>query len=149
MDGPDGENPLLGWPKDDRPAAPEEGLFVSDVELYRRLGVGPRTGRIAVRSLQHNGFPPKDPLFGNKRYWPAVRAFLDDHYIHGQSIRNAAPSAGRTWTENLDTPRTRPRPRLEATKKRAEEDCLKREAAGLPPIEAAPPIQKHKLTRPK
>ena len=31
-------------------------------------------------------------------------------------------------------------------KKRVEEDCLKREAAGLPPIEAAPPIQKHKLT---
>jgi hypothetical protein len=52
--------------KNDQPAAPEEGLFVSDVELYRRLGVGPRTGRIAVRSLQHNGFPPKDPLFGNK-----------------------------------------------------------------------------------
>jgi hypothetical protein len=22
-------------------------------------------------------FPAKDPLFGNKRYWPAVRAFLD------------------------------------------------------------------------
>ncbi len=82
MDGPDDENPPLEWPKNDRPAAPEEGLFVSDVELYRRLGVGPRTGRIAVRSLQHNGFPPKDPLFGNKRYWPAVRAFLDDRYIH-------------------------------------------------------------------
>jgi hypothetical protein len=135
MDGPDDENPPLGWPKKDHPAAPEEGLFVSDVELYRRLGVGPRTGRIAVRSLQHSGFPPKDPLFGNKRYWPAVRAFLDDHYIHGQSIRNAAPSAGRTWTENLDAPRTRPRPRLEATKKSVEEDCPKREAAGLRPIE--------------
>ncbi len=110
MDGPDDENPPLEWPKNDRPAAPEEGLFVSDVELYRRLGVGPRTGRIAVRSLQHNGFPPKDPLFGNKRYWPAVRAFLDDRYIHGLPT----PSAGRTWTENCDTPRTRPRPKLEA-----------------------------------
>ena len=73
MDGPDDEDPPPGWLKNDQPAAPEEGLFVSDVELYRRLGVGPRTGRIAVRSLQHNGFPPKDPLFGNKRYWPAVR----------------------------------------------------------------------------
>jgi len=109
-DGPDDENPPLGWPKNDRPAAPEEGLFVSDVELYRRLGVGPRTGRIAVRSLQHSGFPPKDPLFGNKRYWPAVRAFLDDRYIHGLPT----PSTGRTWTENFDTPRTRPRPKLEA-----------------------------------
>jgi len=35
--------------------------------LLRDLGVGPRTGRIAVRSLEHNGFPAKDPLFGNKR----------------------------------------------------------------------------------
>ena len=67
MDGPDDENPPLEWPKNDPPAALEEGLFVSDVELCRRLGVGPRTGRIAVRSLQHNGFPPKDPVFGNKR----------------------------------------------------------------------------------
>ena len=42
MDGPDDENPPLEWPKNDPPAALEEGLFVSEVELYRRLGVGPR-----------------------------------------------------------------------------------------------------------
>src|SRR5258707_6436254 len=131
--GPDDENPPLGWPKNDRQAAREEGLFVSDVELYRRLGVGPGTGRIAVRSLEYNGFPKKDPLFGNKRYWPAVRAFLDDHYIR-RSARNAAPSRSRTWTENFDAARTRPRPKLEATKKRVDEDRLKREAAGLPLI---------------
>jgi hypothetical protein len=136
MDGPDDENPPLGWPTNDRPAAPEEGLFVSDVELYRRLGVGPRTGRIAVRSLQHNGFPPKDPLFGNKRYWPAVLAFLDDRYQY------AAPSGGLTWTENFDVPRHRPRPKLEATKKGVDEDRLKREAAGPPPVETAATVQK-------
>jgi hypothetical protein len=36
----DDENLALGWPKNDRPAAPQQGLFVSDVELYRRLGAG-------------------------------------------------------------------------------------------------------------
>jgi hypothetical protein len=64
---PDDENPPLGWPKHDRPTSPQEGLFVSDVGLYRRMGVGPRTGRIAVRALEPSGFPKKDPLWGNKR----------------------------------------------------------------------------------
>ena len=63
---PDDENPALGWPKNHRPAAPQEGLFVSDLELHRRLGVGPRPGTIAVRALEPAGFPKKDRLWGNK-----------------------------------------------------------------------------------
>jgi hypothetical protein len=35
------ENPDPGWPKHDRTEQPEVGLFVSEIELYRRLGVGP------------------------------------------------------------------------------------------------------------
>jgi hypothetical protein len=53
---PENENPDVGWPKHDRTEAPEIGLFVSDVELYRRLGVGPKTGRIAVLALEPHGF---------------------------------------------------------------------------------------------
>ena len=56
------------------------GLFISDIEMYRRLGVNPRIGRVAVRALERSGFPPKLPLWGNRRYWPAIRAFLDRHY---------------------------------------------------------------------
>jgi hypothetical protein len=53
-------------------------LFVSDTEMLRRIGVSKKIGRIAIRELEKRlAFPPKDPLFGNKRYWPAVRAFLD------------------------------------------------------------------------
>jgi hypothetical protein len=81
------ENPDLGWPKHDRTEQPEVGLFVSEKELYRRLGVGPRTGMIAVRALEPHGFPPKQPLFGKKRYWPAVRHFLDQYY--GLAARGA------------------------------------------------------------
>jgi len=58
----------------------DAGLFVSDKELFRRLGVGPTTGRAAVRTLESQGFPRKQPLFSNKRYWPAVRHFLDGLY---------------------------------------------------------------------
>jgi hypothetical protein len=53
-------------------------LFVSDTEMLRRIGISEKIGRVAVRELEKRQvFPPKDPLFGNKRYWPAVRAFLD------------------------------------------------------------------------
>jgi hypothetical protein len=54
-----------------------EVLFVSDAEMFRRIGISEKIGRIAIRELEKQQvFPPKDPLFGNKRYWP-VRAFLD------------------------------------------------------------------------
>ena len=54
-------------------------LFISDAEMYRRIGVSEKIGRVAVRELEKRQiFPPKDPLFGNKRYWrlPPARAAL-------------------------------------------------------------------------
>lgn len=63
---------------DHLPKDRSEALFVSDGELIRRLGIGERTARMAIRALERErGFPRKDPLFGDKRYWPAVQAFLD------------------------------------------------------------------------
>lgn len=89
---PEDENPSLPWPRTDRPTNVRGGLFVSDAELYRRLGVGPRTGRLAVQALERSGqLPKKDPLFGNKRYWPAVIAKLNDRYIHTVSPINPRP----------------------------------------------------------
>jgi hypothetical protein len=48
---PDDENPTLGWPKNDRTGNVRDGLFVTDAELIRRLGVGERTGRVALFAL--------------------------------------------------------------------------------------------------
>jgi hypothetical protein len=97
---PGNENPDGGWPKHDRTEAPEIGLFVSDAELYRRLGVGPKTGRLAVLALEPHGFPLKQPMFGKKRYWPAVRVFLDRYYglIDGRASQPVAdrPAHPRT-----------------------------------------------------
>ena len=92
------ENPDLGWPKHDRTETPEAGLFVSDTELYRRLGVGPKTGQAAVHALEPHGFPLKQPLFGNKRYWPAVRFFLDRYYglVEGRPLQRPAADQRRS-----------------------------------------------------
>jgi hypothetical protein len=75
---PDDENPAQPWSKHDRASNVREALFVSDAEIYRRLGVGPRTGRTAILLMERGGrFPKKDPVFGNKRYWPAVAKAID------------------------------------------------------------------------
>lgn len=60
--------------------AERPGLYVTDAELIRRLGVPERTARAAIRALDadpRSGFPKKSKLWGERRYWPAVTAYLD------------------------------------------------------------------------
>jgi hypothetical protein len=61
----------------------EPALFVTDAELIRRLGVPEKIARPAIYVLEarrDSGFPQKQPLWGNRRYWPAVKAWFDLHY---------------------------------------------------------------------
>lgn len=54
--------------------------YVTDIELIRRLGVPEKLGRSILAGFdkeKHRGFPQKQKLWGDRRYWPAVRAFLD------------------------------------------------------------------------
>jgi hypothetical protein len=58
-------------------------LFVDDAELIRRLGVPEKIARPAIYVLEakrDSGFPQKQALWGNRRYWPAVRAWFDQQY---------------------------------------------------------------------
>jgi hypothetical protein len=57
----------------------EQGkLYLSDAELIRRLGVPEKHMRKILPGLESKyGFPRKQPLFGDRRYWPAVKAWLD------------------------------------------------------------------------
>jgi hypothetical protein len=58
-----------------------ETLFVSDVEMIRRIGVPERIARAAIRALDenpHSRFPKKSALWGNRRYWPAVKAWFKE-----------------------------------------------------------------------
>jgi hypothetical protein len=56
------------------------GLFVTDAELIRRSGLPEKYARRLLAHRDGNktsGFPKKLPLYGDRRYWPAVQAFFD------------------------------------------------------------------------
>ena len=60
-----------------------EPLYVTDDELIQRLGAPEKIARDALSVLDHdcrrNRFPQKQKLWGNRRYWPAVKQWLDAH----------------------------------------------------------------------
>jgi hypothetical protein len=58
----------------------KDKLYLTDAELIRRIGVPEKTMRSMLPGLEKNyGFPKKSPLFGDRRYWPAVKTWLDMH----------------------------------------------------------------------
>lgn len=55
--------------------------YVTDTEIVRRLNVPEKIGRRAIRDLEKQAhgrpkFPAKDPLFGERRFWPSVRKYF-------------------------------------------------------------------------
>lgn len=55
-------------------------LYLLDSELIRRLGVPDKVLRPILETLEKkHGFPRKQALFGGRRYWPAVKLWLDKH----------------------------------------------------------------------
>jgi hypothetical protein len=60
-------------------AARSRTLFVTDAELIRRLGVPEVLGLTLLQDFdaKHPTFPKKLELWGDRRYWPAVKAWLD------------------------------------------------------------------------
>lgn len=58
----------------------KDKLYLTDAELIRRLGVPEKIIRSMLPGLENKfGFPRKQALFGNRRYWPAVKLWLDKH----------------------------------------------------------------------
>lgn len=67
-------------PKPETIEREKDKLYVTDAELFRRLGVPAQTARMTILHLEAKaGFPRKQQLFANRRYWPAVEAWLDKH----------------------------------------------------------------------
>jgi hypothetical protein len=60
--------------------ARSDALFVTDGELAARLGLSLDQLKIALPAAQKAGFPVPDPLFADRRYWPACVAWLDRRY---------------------------------------------------------------------
>jgi hypothetical protein len=55
-----------------------ETLWITDAELIRRSGVPEKVMRPVLHRMdadRRNGFPKKNPLYGNRRYWPAVQDY--------------------------------------------------------------------------
>ncbi len=92
------------------PAPKPDPLFLTEAEIAQRVGVSPAewTGTAVV--LERHGLPAKDALFG-RRYWPAVKAFLD----HRAGLTGPAVPAQPDGLENFDDrPRGRDRSRPRA-----------------------------------
>jgi hypothetical protein len=52
-------------------------LFITDGEIAKRVGLSFAEWVMIAGALEKSGLPLPDPLFKNRRYWPAVRLYLD------------------------------------------------------------------------
>ena len=58
-------------------------LWVTDAELIRRMGVPEKIARETLRELDRDrtsGFPQKQRIWGDRRFWPAVEAYFNRKY---------------------------------------------------------------------
>lgn len=80
------------------PLYPSEARIV--VEIYGPDAApqmeGAWDGVTAV--LERDGLPKRDPLFGNRRYWPAVAAWLQRRNGLASRSGGFAPDGGEDWT---------------------------------------------------
>jgi hypothetical protein len=69
-----------------------EQLYVTDEQIREKLAI-PRDSwpRVIAAFLSDPTFPARDPIVG-RRYWPAVRAWLD--YRHGIGSAHLSASDG-------------------------------------------------------
>jgi hypothetical protein len=77
-------------------------LYLTDEQVADRLGIGVDKWRENARVLEPQGLPKRDPLFCRRRYWPAVRAFLDRR----NGLATASPVKS-SWEEKVNGKRTR------------------------------------------
>jgi len=75
-------------------------LWVTDAEMIRRLGVPEKIARTAIRMLDakpESGFPRKQKLWGDRRYWPAIVGYFDYHYgFNSASARSESRGVTRS-----------------------------------------------------
>jgi hypothetical protein len=71
-----------------------ETLYITDAELIRRMGVPEKIARANIKALdeKRTDFPKKDKFWGGRRYWPAVKAWLD----RNSGLKMDAPQPRRT-----------------------------------------------------
>jgi hypothetical protein len=79
-------------------------LFVTDAEIAALVGLTKAQWQIAALALEKGGLIPPDPLFENKRYWPAVKAYLDRRANLGIALGAGGTNPARDGEEQWNTP---------------------------------------------
>jgi hypothetical protein len=79
-------------------SSPEGSLFLSDGEIAAMVGMTVAEWQAASIALK--GLPPRDPVFGNRRYWPAVKAFLDRRAGLGHSSILSVADGEENWSNS-------------------------------------------------
>lgn len=77
--------------------AKSDKLFVTDAECAERTGLTTEQFKGALPALTKAGFPAPDPLFANRRYWPACKAFLDRRYGLGNLTKPPGLDGEERW----------------------------------------------------
>lgn len=95
------------------PSAPPD--YVTVVQIAELWGVCDKTARRAIKALERaGGFPKADPLFGGKRYWPAIDAFMKRRA--GLNVPAVSTDGEENWNDETPAPRRRARAPLAATR---------------------------------
>jgi hypothetical protein len=79
----------------DTSAAPTK-LYLCEKEVAEVIGVSVRRWRVLAIILERQGLPRKDALIG-RRYWPAVRAWLDRHHGLEAKMTPSAQDGEENW----------------------------------------------------
>ena len=74
-----------------------EPVFLTDGQIAARVGVATSEWQAIAKVLTREGLPQPDLLFGNRRYWPAVKAWLDRRAglsSHGHIVKDGEENWG-------------------------------------------------------
>jgi hypothetical protein len=72
-------------------------LYMTDAEIAAELGIETESWKSTAAVLEKDGLPKFDPLFGRRRYWPAVRAYLDRRNGLGNSSSIGTIDGEENW----------------------------------------------------
>jgi hypothetical protein len=78
-----------------------DSLFLTEAEIAERVMSGEdrlQRWQGAAAVLERAGLPRPDPVFGGRRYWPAVRAFLDRRAGLGATMPVSQPETEEDWS---------------------------------------------------
>jgi hypothetical protein len=76
-------------------------LYKTDQEIAAIVGVCKEKFSAIAKVLERDGFPRKDPQFSQKRYFPAVKAWLDRRHGLGPLLALGEPDGKENWDYEL------------------------------------------------